>query len=395
MSASEDPILLPYRYGPHHVPGYWQFLLPPEARVYRLPKERRATCANCPMVEARGFRPDYRCCTYLPLVPGFAIGLALQEGGPRGRLEALIDQGHMTPEGLHPSPLARFHARRQDALGLYGKGETLCPLLDAPTGQCGIYAFRNGVCSTFFCVHDHGLVGDQFWSGLRDLVCQLETALHQWALREVGFDLEAYMQALDGLADDPLGASDPLSRGWRPAVLDRLWADWRGRERELFLATAREVSARRQELHGIATRQRLAEPLLFEAALARLSSDDLLAEVDVPTLLGSSPVAAHVELTGELHEALWSLPDPDVELRLNPAVTVDVAAGRLRFDEADDYWELDLSAEEAEAVLFFSAPRSLRLALTRCPELARLADPRAFLAECLANQVLYNGSDRG
>lgn len=390
MSLVNDPIYESYTLGPHKVPGYWQFLLPKVVQAYRLPSERRATCANCPMIAARGFRPDYRCCTYLPLVPGFAVGLAMQQGRARERLELLISQGFMTPEGLVPSPLARFHFKRQDALGLYGKGETLCHLLDPTTGHCGIYAFRNGVCSTFFCIHDHGDVGDEFWGSLRDLVCHLETAVQQWALREVGFDVQRYMTALDALADAPLAASDTQTRAWHGDVLAGLWGEWRGREATLFLSLADLVKQHRGELARIAERQTVIEPMIFEAALRKITDDDLFASDDRPTVPGDPSTKAQIALLSDLEDALWRLPDLDLPLSLHPAVSIDQQACRLRFDMQDDYWELDLSEVETQALLFFSVPHSLRAALAGNAALNALPNPTAFVAEHLACQVLYN-----
>ena len=395
MSIDIDPILLPYKLGPQQVPGYWQFLLPEHVKSLRLPSERRATCAQCPMIAARGFRPDYRCCTYLPLVPGFAIGLALRQGQARPLLERLIKQGYMTPEGLLPSPLARFHFKRQETLGLYGKGDALCHLLDQTTGRCGIYAFRNGVCSTFFCIHDHGGVGEDFWMTLRDLVCQLETALQQWALGEMGFDVEHYMRALDLLAEDPLAASDVRTKAWRDDVLDILWGSWRGREAHFFLALADLVIEHKAEIAEISSKYQVVEPLRFEGAMARLISKDMTAPAPAPlaTVPGSSPTRVQVSLLQDLEDALWRLPARDLPLTLHPAVTIDLKHGRLRFDEGDDYWELDLSAHETRALLYFASPHCLDEALAHSVDWKMLSDPFAFAAEYLACQVLYHYSE--
>lgn len=388
MRESIDPILSPYQLGPHQFPGYWQYLFPPDVLAYRLPKERRASCAACPMIEARGFRPDYRCCTYLPFVPGFAVGLVMLEGKQRDLIKHLIERGFMTPEGLHPSPLARFHAKREDALGLYGKGESLCHLLDVKTGYCGIYAFRNGVCSTFFCIHDHGLLGEEFWGSLRDLACQLEVALHQWALRQLGFDLDDYIARLNQLADDPLGTSNAATRAWRQDVLDYLWGDWRHREQELFLETALLISTHRQDLFHLASKQRVLEPLEFEAALQNLINPEPEVDHDGVIKSGGALVQSHLELNHQLHDLLWTVPDAKSFLRLSTNVTIDQAAGLVRYQESDDYWELNIAPDEVRALLYFSVPRLLEKALNECSDLKNMGDPYGFISEYLANQVL-------
>ena len=73
-------------------------------------------------------------------------------------------------------------------------------MLDTSNGYCKIHAFRNGVCSTFFCEKDYEDLSAEFWGSLKFLVGQIEMALSQWAMRFVGFDLEAYMERYDSLS---------------------------------------------------------------------------------------------------------------------------------------------------------------------------------------------------
>src|SRR5690606_39173243 len=129
--------------------------------------------------------------------------------------------------------------------------DVLCHFLDRKTGYCNIYAFRNSVCSTFFCIHDHGDKGSRFWDGVQTLVAQVETALSQWALEEVGFDVSTLMKRMDRLAGKVRNLVD-ANGAWKRSVLKSLWGSWYGREVELLEACGEVVSAHRDSLWDIA-----------------------------------------------------------------------------------------------------------------------------------------------
>jgi Fe-S-cluster containining protein len=275
-----DPLLTPLKLGNHSFPGVWRMMMPPGFMKLHVPDEQQATCSHCPKSSYENFRPDYRCCTYYPRVSNFLLGLAMETVQGRRAVDDLLQRGLLLPEGMHGSPRQWLDFTDDVHKDLFGKSQrTLCPMLDPDAKDCRIYAFRNSVCSTFFCFKDHGSTGDFFWDQLQTLVAQLEMRLAQWALQKTGFDLDIYLQSMNELANDlPRCSTD---RGWTPAALAKLWGPWQGREKQLLRACAKWIATHRHELWEIAQRQVLREAPLFDEALLRAAiSEKTSSETD-------------------------------------------------------------------------------------------------------------------
>src|SRR5512134_3109981 len=80
-----------------------------------IPSETRATCHDCAMCESDGdhqnrgsklFNPQSKCCTYLPRLPNFLVGMILKDQDPamtsgRASVETRLQAGlGVTPLGL-------------------------------------------------------------------------------------------------------------------------------------------------------------------------------------------------------------------------------------------------------------------------------------------------------
>src|SRR5690242_21120635 len=107
------------------------------------PSEGRATCHNCAMcksgsddsgaeAQAVFFRPDAKCCTYVPALPNFLVGRILADRSPnaaRGRasIQQRMTEGvGGTPIGLAmPPEYALLYSNAEDAFGR--SHELLCP----------------------------------------------------------------------------------------------------------------------------------------------------------------------------------------------------------------------------------------------------------------------------
>lgn len=282
-AAGAEALLKPFRHGSQLFPGIWSALFPKDLWQLSLPGTTLSDCANCPQICAKGYRPDYRCCTYLPRIPNFLLGLASEtEPGARA-LDRLLSRGMLLPEGLVPSPQQWLDFMDDEDQDLYGRSSrVLCPLLIQDTGLCGVHAFRNAVCTTYFCLHDQGESGEAFWGQLQTLGSQIEMVLSQWALERIGFDLPAYFERLNRLGPEVARLSSEA--GWRPEVLASLWGSWQGRERELLRATAAEVVQKKAELWDIARSRGIFEAEDFERALDRLYGEDAIEEFEIEPL---------------------------------------------------------------------------------------------------------------
>lgn len=257
--------------GKHLVPGVWRRLLPPGFETLSFPAEKRTTCGDCPRVETDGYRPDYRCCTYLPRVPNFLLGLALEDPATRPAVEAEAVRSYLMPEGFQASPKQWADFLTEAGEDRFGKSEiVLCPFLKRENGYCGIYKYRNAVCSTYFCYHDDKRHGERFWDHLQTYMVQVEMALDQWCLEQLGFSVEAYIERLTNLAPRMSEVCRTRDGAWTAKARKVVWGEWYGREYELYLACAGLVRKHEKDLLAIVENMKIKEADVFEIEAAKL-----------------------------------------------------------------------------------------------------------------------------
>jgi len=184
-----------------------------------IPDETAATCETCAMCGTGGgssqsFRPDLKCCTYVPELPNFTVGRILSaaqsDGHGRATVVDRIRSGVcVTPLGLGRPPALerRYLDRTSERFG--HDSELRCPHYDVATGGCGIWRNRTAVCATWFCKHSRGAVVLHFWELARDLLRVVEKELAHWCI--AGAEL-----------DDRGG-----------------WGAWLGREEEFYVECGR------------------------------------------------------------------------------------------------------------------------------------------------------------
>ncbi len=254
----------------HRFPGFWRFLFPSDFVRLPFPKEEKATCFACPRIQDCGYRSDYRCCTYHPRVPNFALGLASVSAEAHAGLNRALAQGMLLPEGMLASPHQWLQFMQDQEQDLYGKSQTvLCPFLAPDTGACGIHQFRNAVCSTYFCEHDLGEAAEEFWGLVQTLGSQVELLLSQWVLEMLGFDLKSYIQTLNSLA--PQLPELIKEEKWSIPIRKSLWGSWYGQELKFYQKCAHIFLQHKSELWTIASQRQLFEAKAFEAALDQLA----------------------------------------------------------------------------------------------------------------------------
>lgn len=291
MQQQRDPLHRPLRLGAHMVPGFWRFLFADDPSELRYPSECRSTCANCPKVAQEGFHPDYRCCTYHPTIPNFLLGLALENAETAPLIDALIAESFATPEGLQPTAAQTHAALVQRAANDFGKEHAVvCRFLDAASGRCRMYAYRNGVCSTFFCIHDQGDDGREFWAKLQAAASQAETALAQWAMQAAGFDVAAYFARFDSMSHDVAAHTAAVGQAWTDEARKTLWGDWFGRERELYLACAALIRTNKERLGELADSVTLRSADAYDLAFRASLPEGLRDELDANGITAGQPV---------------------------------------------------------------------------------------------------------
>jgi hypothetical protein len=225
-----------------------------------IPDESRATCDNCTMCRpSRGalkaFRPDTKCCSFLPRLANFIVGAVLNDRSPetdigRSSVEARIDERFgVTPLGLDwPAKYALLYTH---ADSMFGRSRAMrCPHYIDDGGLCGIWRYRNSICSTYYCQVVRGAVGREFWDRLKNLLSEIESALALWCVEQIHLESQPLAQLLashashaDVKRETRVTVSD-IDGESDPSLYGQAWGDqWIGREREFYIESARLVSA--------------------------------------------------------------------------------------------------------------------------------------------------------
>lgn len=397
------PLLL----GNHVFPGLWRYIFPKDISSIKFPKEQKSSCMNCPKSECHGYRPDYRCCTFHPRVGNFMLGLATDtEKG----MESFIDLknlGMLTPEGMNQTPVQWYDYLDDVEKELFGKSQKiLCPMLDTSNGYCKIHAFRNGVCSTFFCEKDYEDLSTEFWGSLSVLVGQIEMALTQWSMRYIGFDLEAYMHRFDSLAKDFTAVSNKENKGWSEAALKHLWGEWYGKELEFYRLCAKAIMDHIDVLWEIASETDILEASKFDKVMHENVPDTLKKHVEPEDLEEGDP-AELSELWEDLDESYTKLWTPIEFAEYEWAENIDIVENpgktkEEKYNAAKNYIihfyneeelpevveKLYVTVEQAELLKLFEEGLDLGWELLSSKEARKVDEVRDFLKSMIEQVVL-------
>jgi hypothetical protein len=256
------------------VPGVHRRLLPV---LFDRPaiRESRATCNDCAMCEKPGatggvfFRSDTKCCTYHPTLPNFLAGAILADTTPelaegRRRVQAQIaSRMGVTPVWLAPSRKTRVLLEAARGTSFGRSRALLCPYFDEQAGgRCSIWRHRESVCSTFFCKHEQGAVGDDFWMANKRLLNAIEKLLATDASHAVSSEVAEPNWPAHKLTVEDLEDRAPNEIDYAGA-----WGTWVGREEEFYLLCHEHVKTRTpSDLEALLEAAERGPTLLAEAA---------------------------------------------------------------------------------------------------------------------------------
>ena len=221
-----------------------------------LPGEGAATCHACAMLPPAGtaanadrayFHPATKCCTYVPGLPNFLVGRILADGsaaGAAGRASLVTrmrDRASVSPLGVEP-PAPYVLQYERGGAEVFGRAPGLrCPHYLADSGGCGIWPHRMSVCATWFCKHDRGRVGLDFWTATRDLLAAVERALAVHCVQTLAPSPEAARVTVTRRRRQRTVLSPADLGGPLAASHERLWGRYAGREAAFFADCARLV----------------------------------------------------------------------------------------------------------------------------------------------------------
>ncbi len=207
----------------HNLPSLWPYLLPEEYEYFEFPEEKTSDCSNCPQVSCHSYKLPQRCCTYIPRLPNYSIGMILKDEERRHLALDLIKKGMLIPEGLVIAPkLWKKSIELYDTDNFGKTDEIVCPFLNKENSYCNIHPYRNGVCSTFFCYPDYGDRADDFWGSIGSFIGQSEAALSQWCMEKKDYSNKEYFSLMKSICGD-LSVLSKEDGSWSEYALSVLW----------------------------------------------------------------------------------------------------------------------------------------------------------------------------
>lgn len=207
-----------------------------KALLPEVPSETLATCDQCAMVNPSGITRDpgpflnhLKCCTYFPYLPNFSLGALTPE-----ELNKAESRGIYLPVGLYPSMAEQDKISSFGAVGFGKRSELLCPFFDGVKNQCSIWAYRPGVCTSYFCKSTRGQQGLDFWKQVEDYLNQFEWTLACRVLETMNFDENtlSYCQA---------AMSEEIEPEERDFFIHEAWGEWISKKHE-FYKDARKIA---------------------------------------------------------------------------------------------------------------------------------------------------------
>jgi len=270
-----------------------------------LPDETNATCDDCAMLAdpslpagALSFSPDTRCCTYLPSLANFLVGGALRDASPHGaasvRRRIAAGDG-LSPLGLVADPAA-VAATYTDG-ERFGRDPSLrCPHYEPVGGRCGVWAWREATCATWFCKHTRGERAKALWNRLQQLLAHLERAV-AW---HCALTLDVPAGSLARMA--PLARPHGQARADVTARDADLWGRWTGDVEGYFLACAAMAEAlSAAEVLALGGAEARALAATVRLAAAQLDDDALPARLALGRMAVVGLTARGVRLQGYSH----------------------------------------------------------------------------------------------
>tara|TARA_A100000171_G_C2136961_1_gene151067 strand:+ start:1817 stop:2899 length:1083 start_codon:yes stop_codon:yes gene_type:complete len=218
-----------------------------------IPTESLATCNNCAMVcsdskkeveklALKPFQPDKKCCTYHPSLPNYLVGGALLGASPEGKkrlISAINKKTGITPYGILTPSI--YNVLYSNQSGGFGNSETLlCPYYLKETGFCGIWKYRESVCSTYFCKTLAGEKGRRFWMSLKGYLTHIEQSLAQHIIVQAGLDY--FLKGNPVFKNQKSTLTLEELDGMPPKDYEKMWGEWNGREDEFFIQSFEQIS---------------------------------------------------------------------------------------------------------------------------------------------------------
>jgi hypothetical protein len=230
------------------------------------------------------FSSGVRCCSYVPNLHNFLVGRILSdtdadlELGRASVQRRIAERIGVTPLGLAQPPV--YSLLYNNSERGFGRSRTLlCPHYIEDGDRCGIWRHRDSTCTTWFCKHVRGRVGEAFWrDSFHQLLLTVEKDLARWCALELPLGDDALQQLVGSASwssEVETVTEESLDNKVDEKSYARMWGEWLGREHEFFVRCAEMVVPLSwAEVLAISGPQARAYARLTEQAFRRLTSDE-------------------------------------------------------------------------------------------------------------------------
>jgi hypothetical protein len=226
----------------NQLPAIYAHLLPPVFSA-PIPQESYANCRSCHMCEPSPvpsthipFSVASKCCTFPPIIPNYLVGAYLADDPSRTLDDVSMPGRHVTPLGAFPNAESLIQYTRILPDGFGRDSSTICPFYQ--NGDCGVWGYRNAICSTYQCKHVKGIRGKRFWEAVRDFLQCIEGLLADYCAHDLGISPTYLTHAsVDFFVTSQLA----VAHGTMAPPTDDDWGDWSPKKADFYRACAQRV----------------------------------------------------------------------------------------------------------------------------------------------------------
>lgn len=200
--------------------------------------EKKATCHDCLCSHKKVdglplYRKDLKCCTFHPYLPNYEVGAILETPEISESIKSILHKkintrSYSLPLGIFVpvNYQVNFNNRQPHEFG--NREDFLCPYFDRNQNQCGLWAYRGSVCTSYFCTSDRGEAGLEFWSKLGDYLHHCEMVLAQYSMVAVGLPGELIDGQLEYINCETATAEEMATESMSASLYELFWNDWDG-----------------------------------------------------------------------------------------------------------------------------------------------------------------------
>lgn len=237
----------------YQIPSIYHSLLP-ETILDMEPIETLATCESCAMAppkreakdETLWYREDLKCCTYHPYLPNYLLGALFEDDKTPEWILAELRRKIQVREYALPigmtAPLAYQVPFTQRTEFEFGQREDwLCPYFDRKNNNCGIWRWRDAICTGFICQSSYKKKGEDFWAKLEEYLTYVEVALMEEVMIRMDFSPREVSRCLPLISHFETEDQEILSMRMSSEEAQSYWKKDYFQDQEAFYKKAYEI----------------------------------------------------------------------------------------------------------------------------------------------------------